>query len=166
MVRSQLAIGVLLLVAMGTNSMSHPMKASAHSHSEERRKNPRFDMHFPVFLRVLGDPWTLTRTNDISATGAFFVTDRPFLLNTPIEYVLTFPPELTKAQRPLRVRFYGSVIRCERVAAGTGTFAVAVRNTAHRYLTADESLSFDALEQRLGPAASRPDFPSDRKTGT
>ena len=142
------------------------MTSGIQSRGGERRKNPRFDMRFPVFLRILGDPWTLTETTDVSATGAFFVTDRPFLLNTPIEYVLTFPRELTKAARPLRVRFYGSVLRCERVAIGNSAFGVAVRNTAHRYLTADESLSFDALEQRLGPGASKSDYPSDRATGT
>ena len=86
------------------------------SHASERRKNPRFDMHFPVFMRALGDPWALTETSDVSATGAFFITDRPFLLNTPVEYVLTFPQELTKAERPLRVRFYASVLRCERIS--------------------------------------------------
>jgi hypothetical protein len=123
-------------------------------------------MHFPVFLRALGDPWAMTETGDVSATGAFFVTDRPFLLNTPIEYVLTFPQELTKAARPLRVRFYGSVLRCERVASGSGRFGVAVRNTAHRYLTADESLTFEALEQKLGPVSSGGDHPPDRKMGS
>ena len=77
----------------------------------ERRKNTRFNMHFPAFLRALGDPWTLGETTDVSTTGAFFVTDRPFLLNAPIEYVLTFPPDLTKAPQPLRVRFFGMVLR-------------------------------------------------------
>lgn len=162
----KLAIGVLLTTLMGTNPVSLPMTGSIHSRTGERRKNPRFDMHFPVFLRTLGDPWTLTQTADVSATGALFITERPFLLNTPIEYVLTFPPELTKAERPLRVRFYGSVLRCERDANGAETYGVAVRNTAHRYLSADESLSFEALENRLGPSSSSPDSPPDRKTGT
>jgi hypothetical protein len=138
------------------------MIGGVHSRSGERRKNPRFDMHFSVFLRVLGDPWTVTETADVSATGAFLITDRPFLLNTPIEYILTFPQELTKAHRPLRVRFFGSVLRCERLSGGTGEFGVAVRNTAHRYLTPDESLGFEALEQRLGPARHS----ADRGTGT
>jgi hypothetical protein len=151
---------------MDTNLVQHSMTVAVHSGTGERRKNPRFDMHFSVFLRVLGDPWTVTETADISATGAFFVTDRPFLLNTPIEYVLTFPQELTKAVRPLRVRFFGSVLRCERLSSETGEFGVAVRNTAHRYLTPDESLVFEALEQRLSPGSSRPDHPSDRRTGT
>ena len=69
---------------------------------------------FSAFVRALGDPWSFSETSDVSATGAFFVTERPFLLNTPVEYVLTFPPDLTKAAQPLRVRFFGMVLRCER----------------------------------------------------
>lgn len=92
--------------------------------------------------------------------------DRPFLLNTPVEYVLTLPPELTKAQRYIRLRFYGSVLRCERIANGNGTFAVAVHNTTHRYLSPDEAAVFDELDKKT----DAPDYPatdiSDRKTGT
>jgi PilZ domain len=111
-------------------------------------------MRFPVFLRGLGDPWSQSQTADVSASGAFFVTERPFLLNTPIEYVLTFPTELTKAPQPLRVRFFGSVLRCERIADGSGSFGVAVRNAAHRYLTPQESATFDAMEHPSGSSAA------------
>jgi len=121
----------------------------------ERRKNTRFVMRFPVFVRALGDPWTLSETTDISVSGAMFITDRPFLLNTPIEYVLTFPPELTKATHSVRVRFYSSVLRCERIVGGNGVFSVAVRNTAHRYLTGEEASAFDALDEKWSAAARR-----------
>lgn len=130
-----------------------PLRAS------ERRKHVRFDMHFTVFLRALGEPWACSETTDVSATGALFVTRRPFLLNTPIEYVLTFPKELTKASQPLRVRFYASVLRCERIPSGGGTCVIAVRNTAHRYLTLQEAAPFDALEQQqlsTGTSAASP----------
>jgi len=123
-----------------------------HARADERRKNPRFEMRFSVFLRALGGPWTLSETAEVSATGASFVTNRPFLLNTPVEYVLNLPTELTKAQRPLWVRFFGSVLRCERIANGNGALAVAVRNTTHRYLSPDEAAVFDALAQKLEPA--------------
>ena len=139
---------------MQSNSHASDLAAGVPHHSGERRKNPRFDMHFPVFLRGFGDPWTVTETADVSAAGAFFVADRPFLLNTPIEYVLTFPPELTKASQPLRVRFFGMVLRCEGVPDGNGSFGIAVRNTAHRYLTRDEGSSFDAMERTISQAAS------------
>lgn len=131
---------------MGTNSQ---LSQALRPRPGERRRNPRFDMHFTVFLRRMGEPWVVTETTDVSAAGASFSTDRPFLLNTPVEYVLTFPPDLTKAQQPLRMRFYASVLRCERIPSGDNpAFSVAVRNTTHRYLSPEESATFDALERR------------------
>jgi PilZ domain len=120
----------------------------------ERRKNARFAMHFPVFVRALGEPWTRTETADISAAGAFFICDRQFLINATIEYVMIFPQELTKAARPLLVRFFGAVIRAEQVAKSGGLCGVAVRNTGHRYLTHEESVSFTAMQPALSSAAS------------
>ena len=140
-------------IYMQSDSLPTGVPLGSPVQAGERRKNARFDMHFPAFLRALGDPWMVSETTDVSATGAFFVTDRPFLLNAPIEYVLTFPPDLTKAPQPLRVRFFGMVLRCERVAEGRGTFGIAVRNTAHRYLTRNEAADFEAMEQKL-PAGS------------
>ena len=122
-------------------------------------------MRFPVFLRALGDSWSYSQTADVSATGAFIVADRPYLLNTPVEYVLTFPPDLTKAIQPLRVRFYASVIRCERLPEGGETFGLAVRNTAHRYLTPEESAPFDAMEQDLRSSEIASTQPPDSETG-
>ena len=123
--------------------------------ARERRKNQRFEMRFSVLLRVVGDSWMSSETTEVSATGASLITDRPFLLNTPVEYVLTLPPELTKAPRPIRVRFYGSVLRCERIAQGDATFGVVVRNTSHRYLSRDESAVFEDIEQSRGLSAKR-----------
>ena len=141
---------------MQSNSLPHELTLGLPFHRGERRKNPRFDMRFPVFLRKPGDPWTVSETSDVSAAGASFVANRPFLLSTPVEYVLTFPSNLTKAPQPLRVRFFGTVLRCERVADRNGVFSIAVRNTAHRYLTREESASFDSMEQRVSlPVDSR-----------
>jgi len=134
--------------------------------SGERRKHPRFDMHVPVFLRGMSELWMVTQTADVSAAGAFFVSERPFLLNTPVEYVLTFPPDLTKAPQPLRMRFFGTVLRCERVPEGNGAFGVAVLNTAHRYLTREEGAIFDTMEQKLSAAADPKAASLPRKTGT
>lgn len=92
-------------------------------------------------------------TADVSATGVSFVGERPFLLGAPVEYVLTFPPDLTKAPRPLRMRCLGVVLRCHQTGDGKGAFGVAVRSTSHRYLTRDETDTFDAIEQDLAAAA-------------
>lgn len=153
-----------VLIDMQSNPLPGEATSGLHLRAGERRKNPRFDMHFPIFLRPLGDPWTLSYTADVSAAGAFFVTDRPFLLNAPIEYVLTFPSELTKAPRPLRVRFFAMVLRCERVPDGSGQFGIAVRNTAHRYLTREEAAGFDTLDQKLDPSAVKAEASPSRRT--
>ncbi len=142
---------------MQFNSLASEAPVGVPLQSGERRKNLRFDIHVPVLLRGIGDPWAVTETADVSATGAFFVVDRPFLLNTPIEYVLTFSPELTKASQPLRVRFFGMVLRCERVAGGNGSFGIAVRNTAHRYLTPDEASSYEVMERKVTSGSSARD---------
>lgn len=134
---------------MQSDAVSNELSASTPIQSGERRKNRRFGMHFTAFVRALGDPWSLSETTDVSGPGASFVTDRPFQLNSAIEYVLTFPPDLTKAAQPLRVRFFGLVLRCERIAEGRNTFAIAVHNTAHRYLTQQEAEGFEAMERGL-----------------
>lgn len=138
---------------METNSPGSESTSGPAAHFGDRRKSCRFDMHFSALVRAMGDPWALSETADVSAAGALFVSERPLLFNTPVEYVLTFPTELTKAALPLRVRFFGMVLRCEQTHKGTGGFGIAVRNTAHRYLTREEAIGFDALEQKLSPAS-------------
>jgi hypothetical protein len=141
---------------MQSNSLPREQTVGLGLRSGERRKHPRFDMHFSVFLRGLGEPWTVSETADVSTKGAFFVTDRPFLLNTPMEYVLTFPPDLTKAPEPLRVRFFAMVLRCERAPESQDAFGIAVLNTAHRYLTHEEAASFSVVEEQLVKAMQPP----------
>jgi hypothetical protein len=134
-------------------SISLPDKTNEYSasYSGERRKNARFEMHFPIFVRGLGEPWTSSETADVGAAGAFFACNRPFLLNAPIEYVLIFPPELTKASRPLLVRFFGMVIRSGRAVSDSGLYGIAVRNSAHRYLTGEEAAGFEATQRTPTP---------------
>jgi PilZ domain len=138
---------------MQSTSFPNQLNAGLVSPFGERRKHARFAMHFRIILRALGEPWTSSQTGDVSAAGVFFFSDRPFLLNAPIEYVLIFPQELTKAARPLLVRFFGMVLRCERAADGGGLYGIAVRNTAHRYLTGAEAAGFMAIQHTLAPVA-------------
>jgi hypothetical protein len=133
------------LPCMQSTSLPEELVAGLSAQAGERRKNARFEMHFPVLLHALGEAWVSTQTADVSAAGAMFVTERPFLLNAPVEYVLSFPPELTKAPRPLLVRFFGAVLRCERVRDGSGLYGVAVRNNGYRYLTREEAAGFDTI---------------------
>src|SRR5271169_1026681 len=145
-----------LVMRMQSDFVSSGVISNTPAQSGERRKSHRFDMHFSAFVRALGDPWSVSETADVSAAGASFVTDRPFLLNTPVEYVLTFPSDLTKAAQALHVRFFGMVLRCELIPGGGGMYGVAVRNTAHRYLTQQEATDFEAMEQRLEQRSSSP----------
>ena len=139
---------------MDSRSVTNRPPSGSAIHSGERRKNPRFDLHFLAFMRALRDSWAMGETADVSAAGTFFVTDRPLPLSTPIEYVLTFPPDLTKAPKPLRVWFLGNVLRCKRVPDGSGSFGIAVRNVNHRYLNPELSASFDAIELKLSATSS------------
>ena len=131
---------------MQPNPLAKEEPSGRGSHPSERRKHPRFGMHVPVFLRGLGEPWMATETGDVSAAGAFFVSGRRFPINTPVEYVLTFPPDLTKAAEPLRVRFFGTVIRCAQMPESQDTFGIAVLKTGYRYLSHAEASGFSAMD--------------------
>jgi len=136
-----------MMLGMGSMSAANQGPVGVRFRPGDRRKNPRFDMHFSAFVRRVGESWECCETADVSAAGAFFLTQHPFPLHAPVEFILTFPSELTKAPQQLRMRFYASVVRCERIASGNGAFGVAVRNTAHRYLTREESAYFDSLDR-------------------
>lgn len=140
---------------MSSNPVPSPVPERMKLRASERRKNSRFEMRFSVFLRVVGDSWMTSETTEVSASGASLITDRPFLLNTPVEYVLTLPPDLTKAPHSIRVRFFGSVLRCERLPQDAAAFGVVVRNTSYRYLSARDAAVFDELEQSRGQSANR-----------
>jgi len=53
-----------------------------HSHSHERRRSTRLRLQIPIFVRGLDQAGTefmeLTKTVDISATGALVLSRRPF----------------------------------------------------------------------------------------
>jgi len=64
------------------------------------------------------------------------------------------------------MRCYASVVRCERVPGESGTFGIAVRNTAHRYLTREEAAQFDPLDDRRQGYSANPFVVPERMTGT
>ncbi len=127
------------------------------SHSGERRQKPRFAMHCSIFLRTsaASDQWILSETANVSVIGAYFATDVELPRDESVEYVLTFPPELTHAPSPWRVRFYGSVVRVEPPTAGQGTYGVAVHTRKRRYLSSEESAKFCSLDGRGDSASAR-----------
>ncbi len=127
----------------GGNSTNPELSRS----SGERRKNPRFAMHFSIYLRASGasEQWIRSKTANVSAVGAYFASSIELPRDKSVEYVLTFPPELTHAAAPWGVRFYGNVVRVEPHGAAQGTYGVAVRKTKHRFLSPEESDGFNAL---------------------
>ena len=126
------------------------------SRSGERRRNPRFAMHCSIFLRTPGasEQWILSETANVSAVGAYFASNVELATDESVEYVLTFPPELTHGPTPWRVRFFGSVMRVEPQTEWQGAYGVAVHTTKHRYLSPEESDGFCSLDGVRAPASS------------
>jgi PilZ domain len=116
--------------------------------SGERRRKPRFAMQCSIFLRTrhASGQWILSETDNVSTVGAHFASNVELPPDESVEYVLTFPPELTHAPAPWRVRFYGSVVRVEPQTTGHGAYGVAVHTTKHRYLSSEEPDEFCSLE--------------------
>jgi hypothetical protein len=113
-------------------------------------------MRCSIFLRApraYGE-WILGETSNVSAVGAYFPSKVELSSDESVEYVLTFPPELTHAPAPWRVQFYGSVVRVERQTAEQGTYGVAVHTTKHRYLSPEESDGFCSLDGEPTPAST------------
>ena len=129
----------------------------ALSPSGERRQKARFEMRCSIFLRTphISDHWILGQTANVSAVGASFASKVALPPDESVEYVLTFPPELTHAPAPWRVRFFGSVVRVEPDSAVQGTYRVAVHTTKHRYLSREESAGFCSLDELRASASVR-----------
>ena len=126
------------------------------SGSGERRRNLRFPMPFSILLRTPADsgPWILSKTANVSAVGAYFPTSVELPPDESVEYVLTFPPELTHAPAPWRVYFYGNVVRVEPHDGTPGTYGVAVHTIKRRYLSSEESEGFRGLGEARTPTGT------------
>jgi hypothetical protein len=114
-------------------------------------------MQCSIFLRTprASGRWILSETDNVSTVGAHFASNVELPPDESVEYVLTFPPELTHAPAPWRVRFYGSVVRVEPRTAGQDTYGVAVQTTKkHRYLSPQESDGFRTLDEVRAPAST------------
>ena len=106
-------------------------------------------MHCSIFLRApdFSDQWIQGETANVSAVGAYFASKVKLPQDESVEYVLTFPPELTHAPNSWGVRFYGSVVRVESPTGANGSYGVAVHTSKHRYLSAEEFAGFCSLDE-------------------
>jgi hypothetical protein len=97
----------------------------------EHRSMRRFAMQLPVQVRVQGLE-TVAITRDVSAKGVYILTDlEGFSSDSPIDFTLTLPPEITMTQA-IRVSCSGRVVRVERDPIGK--FGVAALIDHYRFL--------------------------------
>lgn len=157
--------GIGILVAVGkimlaTLTSAGSLSAGENHRSEDRRRNPRYTLCFSAFVWVpsLGKDWARSKTINVSTGGAALETGIAVLPDSPIEYILTFPSELTHAAVPLHVRFCGRVIRVESRGENEG-HCVAVQSTSYKYLPRGVAETFAAFDRPL------PQFNVELQTG-
>src|SRR5438552_2365609 len=93
------------------------MNESAQS-AREQRSMRRFAMQLPVQVKTPeGVQDAVATTKDVSARGVFIYLDSEVAENTPIEFTLTLPPEITMTQS-IRVQCRGKIVRIERDRPG------------------------------------------------
>jgi PilZ domain-containing protein len=100
-------------VAMSSSPVQH-----------ERRAAQRFPFQLPVALRLGGEVECMGVTQDVSARGAFILTEAKVAEAAMVEFTLVLPPEVTLTES-MRVRCRGKAIRVEGPGLGA-KFGVAV----------------------------------------
>jgi len=96
------------------------------SPQSEQRSTRRFSLDLPIAVKFLNDGKRefAARTRDVSSRGVFIYVDSEIMAGSPIEFVMTLPPEITLAD-PIRVRCAGKVLRVDKTAQEQGV-AVAI----------------------------------------
>jgi len=93
------------------------MNESAQS-AKEQRSMRRFAMQLPVQVKIpAGNDQVVATTKDVSARGVYIYLDSEVAEDTPIEFTLTLPPEITMTQS-IRVQCKGKIVRVERDRPG------------------------------------------------
>jgi hypothetical protein len=115
--------------------------------SHDKRAIRRFALQLPVTVTAAsGEQIKATaKTKDVSSQGVCFYCDSAMEHDTPIEFTLTLPTEVTMTE-PISVRCRGKVVRVQSEVPG-GKFAIAA---------AIESYEFVAEEDRIASADAPP----------
>lgn len=82
---------------------------------DERRSNTRLNLKVPLRFRPLLNPMAQEQraeTVNLSPRGAYFATDYPLKIGTPVEMFLKMPQELT-GQPPTDLRCTARVVHVE-----------------------------------------------------
>lgn len=108
---------------------------NANVTSMERRSATRFQLKLPLTLHS-GNRSIQAFTSDVSARGVLFYTDTQWTGDSPLEFDITFPPEITLSTS-LRVRCRGRIIRVIPPSAMGIGIAAAIHN--YEFLNASET---------------------------
>lgn len=93
----------------------------------EGRRHPRFPLGYTVHLKFLGDGERQeleAMSNNVSQGGVLLDSLWPLPPNCPVEFVMTI--QRSKAQKPIRLKGAGQVVRVEQHVSGGG-FGIAIK---------------------------------------
>jgi PilZ domain len=102
---------------------------------QDKRSTRRFALRLPVSVTYTenGEQQKSAQTRDVSARGISFYVDAPIEKDSPIEFTLTLPPEITLTES-IKVRCKGRVVRIDDPAAN-GKMAVAAVIDEYEFLS-------------------------------
>lgn len=128
---------------------------------DERRKNLRFGLHFSgaIWTPTLGKNWLPCKTLSVGIRGSSLETSVALPVESRIDYIVTFPSELTHAMDPLRVRFCGQVLRVDAIGENQEGYRVAVSNLNYKFLR-DLTGELPSIEQSASEEGRSADPPS------
>jgi hypothetical protein len=100
--------------------MDSPQSTTARIEISSRAENPRSAeircaMRFPLTLpiKVITENGEFEATTEnISASGVLFRSDKNFGVNHKVEFLLTMPAEVTGADSDVTLHCFGRVVRC------------------------------------------------------
>ena len=104
--------------------------------AKDQRAMRRFSMQLPVQVKgpeAAGEVVAITK--DVSARGVYIYLDSEVAEETPIEFTLTLPPEITMTQS-IRVHCKGKVVRVEREQPGRVGIAAIIDH--YQFLDTEE----------------------------
>jgi hypothetical protein len=118
---------------------------------EEKRAIRRFTLQLPLMVTAKsGEQLEATaESRDVSSHGICFYCDSALEAESPIEFTLTLPAEVTMTE-PLQVRCTGTVVRVEN-RSDQGKFAVAAVINHYEFV-ADDGMQDADSEADATPA--------------
>ncbi len=104
----------------------------------DKRNHPRFAVALPLTVRLAGRVAPTpdreasgqeTVSHDISSSGIYFSVPEPCELGSPLECILTLPPD-SEFGKSAQIRFHGRVVRVEKPSAGRIGVAAVIEKFA------------------------------------